>query len=449
MKMDKSYEKENNTVRFTLVLPAEDVKKAEMAVYKKNKQYFNIPGFRKGKAPKKLIENMYGKDFFVEDAINELLPEAYGKKVEELELDVIDQPNVDIDEYKSGEDVEVQIEVDVVPDVEVGDYKNLEIAKVSEEVTDEQIDRRIEQERQKNARRINIDDRKAEDGDIVSIDYVGRVDGEEFEGGAAEDQELELGSGTFIPGFEEQIVGKEIGETFDVNVTFPEKYQAKELEGKDAVFTVTLKAISKEELPEVNDDFVMDISEFDSLDEYKDHIREELSEANKSFARQQKEEELMEELIKITSVDVPEVMVERVIDERVSSYSQNFQQQGISMDQYLRMLNTNMEDFRDSLKDDAEKVVITRLAMDEIVRQEDFDVSEEEIKEEAEKIADKYFGQDEKQKEEMIKFMVDSQDERMKQDLIYRKAVDFLLENAKEVEKEEEDTQEEEADHEE
>ena len=346
MKMDKSYEKENNTVRFTLVLPAEDVKKAEMAVYKKNKQYFNIPGFRKGKAPKKLIENMYGKDFFVEDAINELLPEAYGKKVEELELDVIDQPNVDIDEYKSGEDVEVQIEVDVVPDVEVGDYKNLEIAKVSEEVTDEQIDRRIEQERQKNARRINIDDRKAEDGDIVSIDYVGRVDGEEFEGGAAEDQELELGSGTFIPGFEEQIVGKEIGETFDVNVTFPEKYQAKELEGKDAVFTVTLKAISKEELPEINDDFVMDISEFDSLDEYKDHIREELSEANKSFARQQKEEELMEELIKITSVDVPEVMVERVIDERVSSYSQNFQQQGISMDQYLRMLNTNMEDFR-------------------------------------------------------------------------------------------------------
>lgn len=449
MKMDKSYEKENNTVRFTLVLPAEDVKKAEMAVYKKNKQYFNIPGFRKGKAPKKLIENMYGKDFFVEDAINELLPEAYGKKVEELELDVIDQPNVDIDEYKSGEDVEVQIEVDVVPDVEVGDYKNLEIAKVSEEVTDEQIDRRIEQERQKNARRINIDDRKAEDGDIVSIDYVGRVDGEEFEGGAAEDQELELGSGTFIPGFEEQIVGKEIGETFDVNVTFPEKYQAKELEGKDAVFTVTLKAISKEELPEINDDFVMDISEFDSLDEYKDHIREELSEANKSFARQQKEEELMEELIKITSVDVPEVMVERVIDERVSSYSQNFQQQGISMDQYLRMLNTNMEDFRDSLKDDAEKVVITRLAMDEIVRQEDFDVSEEEIKEEAEKIADKYFGQDEKQKEEMIKFMVDSQDERMKQDLIYRKAVDFLLENAKEVEKEKEDTQEEEADHEE
>ena len=449
MKMDKSYEKENNTVRFTLVLPAEDVKKAEMAVYKKNKQYFNIPGFRKGKAPKKLIENMYGKDFFVEDAINELLPEAYGKKVEELELDVIDQPNVDIDEYKSGEDVEVQIEVDVVPDVEVGDYKNLEIAKVSEEVTDEQIDRRIEQERQKNARRINIDDRKAEDGDIVSIDYVGRVDGEEFEGGAAEDQELELGSGTFIPGFEEQIVGKEIGETFDVNVTFPEKYQAKELEGKDAVFTVTLKAISKEELPEINDDFVMDISEFDSLDEYKDHIREELSEANKSFARQQKEEELMDELIKITSVDVPEVMVERVIDERVSSYSQNFQQQGISMDQYLRMLNTNMEDFRDSLKDDAEKVVITRLAMDEIVRQEDFDVSEEEIKEEAEKIADKYFGQDEKQKEEMIKFMVDSQDERMKQDLIYRKAVDFLLENAKEVEKEKEDTQEEEADHEE
>lgn len=442
MKMDKSYEKENNTVRFSLYLPAEEVKKAENAVYKKNKQYFNIPGFRKGKAPKKLIENMYGKDFFVEDAINEVLPKAYEEKIEELDLDVIDQPKVTIDEYNAGQDVEVKIEVEVSPDVEIGDYKKLEIEKVSEEVTEDQINTRLEQERQKNARRVNIDDRKAEDGDIVSIDYVGRVDGEEFEGGSAQDQELELGSGTFIPGFEEQIVGKEIGETFDVNVTFPEKYQAKELEGKDAVFEVTLKAISKEELPEINDDFIMDISEFDTVDEYKNHIKEHLAESNKSYARQKREEELMEELVKITKVDLPQVMVERVIDDRVASYSQNFQQQGISMDQYLAMLNTNMEDFRDSLKEDAEKVVITRLAMDEIVRQEGFEVTEEEIKQEAQEIADKYFGEDEKQKEEMVKFMLNSNDDRMKQDLTYRKAVDFLLEHAKEVEKKEDDKEE-------
>ena len=179
--MDKSYEKENNTVRFSLYLPAEEVKKAENAVYKKNKQYFNIPGFRKGKAPKKLIENMYGKDFFVEDAINEVLPKVYEEKIEELELDVIDQPKVTIDEYNAGQDVEVKIEVEVSPDVEIGDYKKLEIEKVSEEVTEDQINTRLEQERQKNARRVNIDDRKAEDGDIVSIDYIGRVDGEEFE----------------------------------------------------------------------------------------------------------------------------------------------------------------------------------------------------------------------------------------------------------------------------
>lgn len=438
MKMDKGYKKEGNKVSFSLTLPAQDVADAEVTVYKKNKQYFNVPGFRKGKAPKKLIENMYGKDFFVEDAINELLPKAYGDKVEELDLNVIDQPHIDLEDYESGEDVVVQVEVEVVPDVELGDYKNLEIEKVDEEVTEDQIDRRIEQERQKNARRLNIDDRPAENGDLVNIDFVGKVDGKEFEGGSGSDQELELGSGTFIPGFEEQIVGKNVNDQFDVEVTFPEKYQVEDLQGKDAVFTVDLKSISKEELPEVDDDFVMDISEYDTLDEYKDHLKEEIAESNKQFARQKREEELMNELIKITEVDVPEVMVNRVVDEQVAGYEQNFRSQGIALEQYLSMLNTDIDGFKDSLKDDAEKVVRTRLAMDAIVEKENIEVTDEEIEEEANTVADKYFGEDEEQKKQMVSFIVSSQKDQIKQDLIYRKAVDFLLGLVKEVEKKEE-----------
>lgn len=444
--MTEIRKQEKNIVYFDLTIPAEEIKKAEMEVYKKNKGYFNVPGFRKGKAPKKIIENMYGEGIFFEDAINEVLPKMYEEAVEELKLEVIEQPNVDIAEFNRGDDVVVNIDVQVKPEVKLGNYKGVEIEEVPTEVSDELIDNELEKERHLNARVINIDDRPAKEGDKVNIDFAGKVDGEAFDGGTADDQELELGSGSFIPGFEEAIVGHNIGDTFDINVTFPEDYFTEELKGKEAVFTITLNSISQEELPELDDEFIKDISEFDTIEEYKEDLRKKKSEEIENNAKNIRTSRVLDKVVEGMEVDLPPVMVDNAIEEQIRNMDYNMRSQGIALDQYLQMLGQSLDEFKETMRPDAEQEVRRSLALDAVVEAENFEVTDEEMEVEAKEAAAKYFGDDEEKQAEMVKTMLDGNTELLRSDLIRRKAIDFLVENAKEVEveeKEEEETTEE------
>ena len=335
--MTEIKKQEKNKVYFDLTVPHEEIKKAESNAYKRNKNYFNVPGFRKGRAPKKIIEQFYGSGIFFEDALNEVLPKIYQDALEELKLDVIDQPEIDFDEenFDRSKDLVVEVSVEVKPEVVLGDYKGLEIEAVPDEVSDEMIENEIDKQRHLNARHINIDDRTAEDGDKVNIDFEGKVDGEVFEGGSAEDQELELGSGSFIPGFEEAIVGHEIGETFDIDVKFPEDYFNEDLKGKDAVFTITLNSIAVEELPEVDDEFIKDISEFDTVEEYKADLLKQKTEEVEANAKNIRMDRALEAAAANAKVDVPEVMVNNAIDEQIRNMDNNMRSQGLQLEQYL------------------------------------------------------------------------------------------------------------------
>ena len=434
--MTEIKKQEKNKVYFDLTVPHEEIKEAESRVYKRNKNYFNVPGFRKGHAPKKIIEQFYGSGIFFEDALNEVLPKIYQDALEELKLEVIDQPEIDIDEenFDRSKDLIVEVSVEVKPEVVLGDYKGLEIEAVPDEVSDEMIENEIDKQRHLNARHINIDDRAAEDGDKVNIDFEGKVDGEAFEGGSAEDQELELGSGSFIPGFEEGIVGHEIGETFDIDVKFPEDYFNEDLKGKDAVFTITLNSIAVEELPEVDDEFIKDISEFDTVDEYKADLKKQKTEEVEANAKNIRMDRALEAAAANAKVDVPEVMVNNAIDEQIRSMDNNMRSQGLQLEQYLQMLGQSLEDFKNSMRPDAEKEVLKSLVLEAIVEAEKFEISDDEVEAYAREMSERYFKGDEDKQEEMIKTMMESNKDRMKSDLERKKAVELLVDNAKEVE---------------
>lgn len=434
--MTEIKKQEKNKVYFDLTVPHEEIKEAESKVYKRNKNYFNVPGFRKGHAPKKIIEQFYGSGIFFEDALNEVLPKIYQDALEELELEVIDQPEIDIDEenFDSSKDLIVEVSVEIKPEVVLGDYKGLEIEAVPDEVSDEMIENEIDKQRHLNARHINIDDRAAEDGDKVNIDFEGKVDGVAFEGGSAEDQELELGSGSFIPGFEEGIVGHEIGETFDIDVKFPEDYFNEDLKGKDAVFTITLNSIAVEELPEVDDEFIKDISEFDTVDEYKADLKKQKTEEVEANAKNIRMDRALEAAAANAKVDVPEVMVNNAIDEQIRSMDNNMRSQGLQLEQYLQMLGQSLDDFKDSMRPDAEKEVLKSLVLEAIVEAEKFEISDDEVEAYAREMSERYFKGDEDKQEEMIKTMMESNKDLMKSDLERKKAVELLVDNAKEVE---------------
>lgn len=441
--MTEIKKQEDNKVFFDLTVPAQDINKAEQEVFNKNRQYFNIPGFRKGKAPRKIVENIYGKDMFFEDAINELLPERYNDAIKELDLKVIDQPEVDIEDYTRGEDVVVSFSVLVAPEAKLGKYKGVEIEAVSEEVPEEAIDAELENQRKLNARQINVDDRPAEDGDRVNIDFEGKVDGEVFEGGTGENQDLELGSNTFIPGFEEQIVGHEVGDTFDVKVTFPEDYFADELKGKEAVFEVKLNSISFEELPELNDEFIKDISEFDTIEEYKDDFRKKKEEQYKETAKQTRQMRALAKVAEDIEVEVPEVMVDNAIDEQIRNLDFNLQSQGMGLEMYLQMMGTNIEDFKDTMREDAEREVRQGLALTAVKEAENIEVTDEEVEEEVQSMVEKYFADDKEKQEEMKQNVLATDRDAIANDLENRKALDFLVAEAVEVEApEEEETEE-------
>lgn len=442
--MTEIKKQEKNKVYFDVVVPAAEIKEAETKIYKKNKNYFNVPGFRKGHVPKKIIEQFYGEGIFFEDALNEILPKYYEKAVEELDLKVIDQPNVEIDEetFDRNKNVTVQIDVDVRPEVTLGEYKGVEIEAVPTEVGEELIDNEIDKQRHLNARHINIDDRAAEEGDKVNIDFKGEVDGEAFEGGSAEDQELELGSGSFIPGFEEGIVGHEVGDEFDIDVTFPEDYFSEDLKGKEAVFHITLNSIGREELPELDDEFIKDISEFDTVEEYREDIRTKKTEEVVNNAKNLRANRVLEKVAENMQVELPPVMVDAAIEEQIRNMDYNMRSQGIQLEQYLGMLGQDLDEFKASMRPDAEKEVLKSLALEAVVAKEGFAVDDEEIEKEAREMAKNYFKGDEDKQEEMVKTMLETNTDALRGDLERRKAVDFLVEHAVEVEAEEKDEEE-------
>ena len=434
--MTEIKKQEKNKVFFDLTVPHEEIKEAELKVYKRNKNYFNVPGFRKGHVPKKIVEQFYGEGIFFEDALNDVLPKIYQDALKELELDVIDQPEIDIDEenFDRSKDLVVAVSVEVKPEVVLGEYKGLEIEAVPTEVSDEMIDNEIDKQRHLNARRINIDDRAAEEGDKVNIDFEGKVDGVAFDGGTAEDQELELGSGSFIPGFEEGIVGHEVGDEFDIEVSFPEDYHSEELKGKDAVFSITLNSIAVEELPEVDDEFIKDISEFDTVDEYKEDLKKQKVEEVEANAKNIRMDRVLEAAAANAKVDVPDVMVRNAIDEQIRNMDNNMRSQGIQLEQYLQMLGQSLDDFKDSMRPDAEREVLKSLVLEAIVAEEKFEVTDDELEAYAREMSERYFKGDEDKLEEMIKTMMETNKEIMTSDLERKKAVELLADSAKEVE---------------
>lgn len=424
--------KEGNTVSFKLTISAEDLNNAERQAYLKNKKDFVMPGFRKGHVPMKMIQNVYGKDVFFEEAMNELLPVKYDAAIKELNLKPIDMPDIDIDDREAGKDLNINVKVDVEPEIEIKDYKGIEVEDVKFEVTEDLLDSLVENERAKNARLISVDDRPAKEGDKVNIDFEGFVDGTPFEGGKGENQELELGSKTFIEGFEDQIVGKNVGDEFDIEVTFPEDYHAENLKGKPAVFKIKLNSIAYEELPELDDEFIKDISDFDTVSEFRNDLKEKKEKEFEERAKVERENRVVEKLIEQVSDDVPEAMIDTVIDTEIDGYNRSLQMQGMNFEQYIQMLGTNLDDYKKDRRPEALKTVKARLAIEAVKRLENIEVTEEEMKEEAKKTALKYgIKEDDEKLEDMVKFLLTQNPQGMKEDLASKKAVKFLVENAK------------------
>ena len=437
--MTEILKKENNKVFFDITLPKEEVKKAEITAYNKLKKNVQIPGFRKGHAPKMIIENVYGKGIFLEDAINELLPKYYEEAIKELDLEVVDQPDVDFDEDVSSDaDVVVHFSVFVKPEIEIKKYKGLEVEDAKHEVTDEMLEDDLKRQQKMNARAVNIDDRAAEEHDKVNINFEGFIDGEAFPGGKGENQDLELGSGTFIPGFEEQIIGKNIGDEFDVVTKFPEDYHAEEFQGKEATFKTKLNSITVEELPEIDDEFIKDISEFDTVDEYKADLRKKLEKEAEERTRIDREGNVLRKIAEEVEVDIPERMVEDELDRIIQNYNQSMQGQGLTIEQYLQMLGTDIKTFREGQKGQAEAVILNRLILDKIIELENIEVTDEEIEAEIDRVLGEYFKDDEEKREDMKKMMLETNKAAVEDDLKARRALDVLVNENKFVEKKEE-----------
>lgn len=419
--------KENNKVTLKIEVEEKKFNEAVQKSYLKNRGRFNIPGFRKGKAPKKIIETRYGEGIFYEDAVNLILPEAYDSAIEEHNLEPIDRPDIDIDQLEKGKPVIFKAEVEVKPEVELGEYKGIEAEKVEYNVTDEDIEKELKTMQERNARIIEVEDRAVEEGDTVTIDYAGYIDGEQFEGGSAQNQTLEIGSGSFIPGFEDQLKGKNKGDEVEVKVTFPEDYTAEELQGKEAKFDVTIHEIKEKELPELDDELAKDVSEFDTLDELKEDIKQKLEEQTKNKEKAETENNVIEKVVENAEVEVPEAMVNSQIDNEIKNLDYRLRYQGLDLDKYLELTNTGMDDLKEQLRPDAEKMVKNDLVIEAIGVKEGIEVSDEEVEKELEKYAEQY-----NQEVDKFKKNLREQDlETIKMGIIKTKTVEFLVENAK------------------
>lgn len=422
MNLIKCEKLEKSMAELQFSIDAEAFKKAVADVFKKEGKKYPVQGFRKGKAPKALIEKMYGADVFTYDAINELFPEAFEAAAKEAGVEPVGRPEVSVDSASEAEGATLTVKVAVKPEVKVGSYNGLTVEKTVHTVTDEAVDAELKRVQERNARELTREG-AAQNGDIADIDFEGFVDGVAFEGGKAEHYNLTLGSGSFIPGFEEQVVGHSAGEEFDVNVTFPTEYQAAELAGKAAVFKIKLHEVKYKELPALDDDFAKDVSEYDTLDELKDSIRNNIKTNLDKQAEQKVENDLMDQVITNMKADIPDAMVDSRIDELVQDFEYRISQQGLKLADYLKYMGMNIEQFRAQFKEQADKQVKMRLAMEAIVAKEGITASDEEFEEEVKRIADAY-----KMEADKVKSIVDAA--AVKADLAINKAIDFVKEKA-------------------
>ena len=420
---------EKNMAKLTIEVAAEDLEKAMQNAYQKAKGRITLPGFRKGKAPRKMIEQMYGKGIFLEDAANALIPEHYSKALAECELEIVSQPTIDITQAEPGKAFIFTAEVAVKPEVTLGEYKGVEVPKSETEVTDEDVEAELKKEQEKNSRTVTVEDRGAENGDITTIDFEGFVDGEAFEGGKGTDYPLTLGSGSFIPGFEDQLVGAKAGDHVEVKVTFPEEYQAKELAGKEAVFQCDVKKVEAKELPELDDDFAQDASEFDTLAEYKEDIKKNLTEKKEKEARAAKENAAVDKAIENAQMEIPDAMLNTQVRQMLDDFSRRMQSQGLTMEQYFQFTGMTLEKMQEEMKPQALKRIQTRLVLEKIAEVENIQPTDEEVEEEFKKMADAYKMEVEKIKE----LLGDRELEQMKKDMAVQKAVTLVADEAKEA----------------
>ncbi len=419
---------EHNMAKLTIEASAEDLEKAIEKAFQKQKNQITIPGFRKGKAPRAMIEKMYGKEVFYEEAANSLIPDAYEKAYDECGEDIVSTPKIEVTQLEAGKPFIFTAEVALKPEVELGKYKGVKVDKVDTEVTDAEVDEAIEKERERNARSISVDNRPVQDKDDIILDFEGFVDGVAFQGGKGENYPLTIGSGQFIPGFEDQLIGKNIGEECDVNVTFPEDYQADELKGKAAVFKCTVKEIKEKQLPDLDDEFASEVSEFDTLDEYKADVKKNLTEKKEADAKNAKEDAAIQAIIEDSKMDIPEAMLKTQQRQMMDDFAQRIQMQGLSFEQYMQFTGTDANGLLEQVKPQAEQRIKSRLVLEAIAAKENLVASEEDFEEECKKMAEAYGMDIEKVKESLG----ESGKKSVLDDIAISKAVDLVLENVKE-----------------
>ena len=417
---------EKNMAKLTIETSAEEFEAAVEKAYQKNKGKLSVQGFRKGKAPRKMIEKMYGVGIFFEDAANILIPDAYAKAAEESKLEIVSQPAIDIVQIEAGKPFIFTAEVAVKPEVELGTYKGVEVEKSDVEVTEEEVTAELDRVREQNARTLTIEDRAVQDKDIATIDFEGFVDGEAFEGGKGTDYPLTIGSHSFIDNFEDQLIGKNIGEEVEVNVTFPEEYHEKSLAGKPALFKVTIKEIKAKELPELDDDFAQDVSDCETLDAYKESVKEGLAKKKEDAAKAAKEDAVIEKIIEDAKMDIPDPMVDMQVRQMAEDFAYRMQGQGLSIEQYFQFTGMTPEAFLEQMKPQALKRIQSRLVLEAVVDAEKITVSEEEIEAEYDKMATAYQMELDKVKE----LIGDEQKEQLTKDIAVQKAVTFVVDNA-------------------
>ena len=414
---------EKNMAKLTIEVSAEELEKAIQGAYLKQRNKISVPGFRKGKVPRQMIEKMYGAEIFYEDAANALIPTAYGKAYDECELDIVSQPKVEVVQLEKGKPFIFTAEVAVKPEVTLGEYKGLSVDKVSNRVTAKEVDAKLEEEQKKNARTVVVEDRAVQDGDEVVLDFEGFVDGVAFEGGKGENYPLTIGSGSFIPGFEEQLIGAEAEKEVEVNVTFPEEYHSEDLAGKAAVFKCTVHEIKAKELPELDDEFAAEVSEFDTLDAYKADIKAKIKEQKIADGNRKKEDQVVEKAVANATMEIPEAMIDTQVNQMAQDFAQRIQQQGLSMEQYFQFTGMTAEKMMEEMRPQAEKSIKTRLVLEAIVKAENIEVSDERVEEELTKMAEAYQMEVEKLKE----FMGENEKKQIKEDLAVQEAITLLV----------------------
>ena len=417
---------ENNMAKLTIEVPANDLEKALQSAYMKQKNKIAMPGFRKGKVPRQMIEKMYGPEIFYDDTANALIPKAYSEAYDECDLEIVSRPEINIVQIEKGKSFIFTADVATKPEVKLGEYKGMEVDKVSTRVTQKEVDAKIQEEAEKNAREVVVTDRPVADGDEVILDFEGFVDGEAFEGGKGENYPLTIGSGSFIPGFEEQLVGAEAEKEVEVKVTFPEDYHAEELKGKEAVFKCTVHEIKAKELPEIDDEFAAEVSEFDTLEEYKADVKAKIKEQKAADGKRNQEDQAVEQAVKNAEYEIPQPMIDTQTTQMVEDFAQRIQSQGITLEQYFQFTGLTAEKMMEDMKPQAIKRIETRLVLEAIAKAENIEITDEKVDEELAKMAESYNMEVEKLKE----FMGENEKKQMKEDLAVQEAVTFLVENA-------------------